>query len=268
MDARADGSALRAYIAHNVVPPLHRSYFAGIHRLAGGHLLCLENGRPIVQRWLWPRRVEVAPAPGEAARELRALLLDAIRLRLRSHVPAGTSLSGGLDSSMVVMLSAELAGDHRRHAFTARFPGFERDEWAYASEVARAARVAEPHAVEPRREEVLADLEGFVIDQEEPVGSLSVYAQWRVNAAARGAGVVVLLDGQGADELFGGYPIAAGFAMRSGGPAAALRELRAGGADAGRQLAHGARIRTVARPIPPCLPPPRRRRVRRTRDRT
>jgi asparagine synthase (glutamine-hydrolysing) len=237
LDARADGFALRAYIAHNVVPPVHRSYFAGIHRLAGGHLLRMENGRPIVQRWWRPTRVEVPPARDEAARELRALLLDAIRLRLRSDVPVGTSLSGGLDSSMVVMLSAELAGDHRRHAFTARFPGFERDEWVYASEVARAAGVAEHHAVEPRPEEVVADLEGLVRDHEEPVGSLSVYAQLRVNAAAREAGVVVLLDGQGADELFGGYAIATGFAMRSAGPAAALRELRAGGADAGRQLA-------------------------------
>jgi asparagine synthase (glutamine-hydrolysing) len=237
VEARADGSALRAYIAHNVVPPVHRSYFADIHRLPGGHLLRLEDGRTTVERWWRPMGVEVPAAREEAARELRALLLDAIRLRLRSDVPVGTSLSGGLDSSMVVMLSAELAGDHRRHAFTARFPGFERDEWAYASDVARKAGVVEHHAVEPRPEEVLADLGALVLDHEEPVGSLSVYAQWRVNAAAREAGVVVLLDGQGADELFGGYAIAAGFAMRSVGPAAALRELRAGGADAGRQLA-------------------------------
>jgi asparagine synthase (glutamine-hydrolysing) len=237
VEGRADASALRAYIAHNVVPPVHRSYFAGIHRLPGGHLLRLEEGRRTVERWWRPTRVEIPAARDEAAGELRGLLLDAIRLRLRSDVPVGTSLSGGLDSSMVVMLSAELAGDHRRHAFTARFPGFERDEWAYASEVARAADVVEHHAVEPRPGEVLADLEGLVLDQEEPVASLSVYAQWRVNAAAREAGVVVLLDGQGADELFGGYAIAAGFAMRSAGPSAALRELRAGGPAAGRQLA-------------------------------
>jgi asparagine synthase (glutamine-hydrolysing) len=237
VEARADGAALRAYIAHNVVPPVDRSYFAGINRLPGGHLLRLQDGRPTVERWWSPRRVEVPAAREEAARELRTLLLDAIRLRLRSDVPVGTSLSGGLDSSIIVMLSAELAGDHRRHAFTATFPGFERDEWAYASEVARAAGVVEHHAVQPQPEEVLSDLKRLVLDHEEPVGSLSVYAQWRVNAAAREAGVVVLLDGQGADELFGGYAIAAGFAMRSAGPAAALRELRAGGADAGRQLA-------------------------------
>ena len=75
-----------------------------------------------------------------------------------------------------------------------------------------------------------------MLDHEEPVGSLSVYAQWRVNAAAREAGVVVLLDGQGADELFGGYAYRGGVGnWLPADPAAALRELRAGGPDAGRQ---------------------------------
>ena len=115
-----------------------------------------------------------------------------------------------VDSSTVVALSAELAGDHRRHAFTARFPGFERDEWGYAQEVAQAAGVVEHHAVSPTADEALADLEQLVLDEEEPVGSLSVYAQWRVMSEAKDAGVVVLLDGQGGDELFGGYPISEG----------------------------------------------------------
>ena len=121
-------------------------------------------------------------------------------------MPVGTSLSGGIDSSTVVMLSSELAGDHTRHAFTARFPGCERDEWAYADEVARRAGVVEHHATEPTVEEVLADLPQLVLDHEEPVGSLSIYAQWRVMQVRQGAGVTVLLDGQGGDELFGGYP--------------------------------------------------------------
>ena len=129
-----------------------------------------------------------------------------------------------VDSSTVVALSAELAGDHRRHAFTARFPGFERDEWGYAQEVAQAAGVVEHHAVSPTADEALADLEQLVLDEEEPVGSLSVYAQWRVMSEAKDAGVVVLLDGQG-DELFGGYPISEGFALRATGPREAARKL-------------------------------------------
>jgi asparagine synthase (glutamine-hydrolysing) len=70
--------------------------------------------------------------------------------------------------------------------------------------------------------ELFEDLPTLVADQEEPFGSTSIYAQWRVMRAAREAGVVVLLDGQGADELFGGYDGIAGWALRSQGAGAAL----------------------------------------------
>jgi asparagine synthase (glutamine-hydrolysing) len=179
--------------------------------------------------------VEAPRAYPEAVEMMRELLLDSIRLRLRSDVPVGTSLSGGVDSSAVVGLSARLAGEHRRHAFTASFPEFERDEWAHAALAAHAAGVEQHHAVRPSAGDALADLERLVVDHEEPVASLSVYAQWRVNAAAADAGVVVLLDGQGGDELFAGYPFARGYALRSSPPrelARALRRTPAGAAAA------------------------------------
>jgi asparagine synthase (glutamine-hydrolysing) len=227
--------ALAPYLGRGLMPPIEDSFFAGIARLPGAHLLRLRGGRAEVRRYWEPGRVDV-PRRYEAAVEgLRELLVDSIRLRLRADVPVGTSLSGGVDSSAVVALSARLAGDHRRHAFTARFPGFERDEWRYAEAVGRAAGVVEHHAVEPTGDDLLADLGELVRDHEEPVGSSSIYAQWRVMRLAHEVGVTVLLDGQGADELFGGYPGANGWALRSSGPAAALRGL-ARGADRGDVL--------------------------------
>ena len=228
IEAAADEHALAGYLARGVMPAPDRSFFSDIHRLPAAHLLQWEDGRVDVKRYWYPRPVEVAPRYADAVDDLRELLLDSIRLRLRSDVPVGTSLSGGLDSSCIVALSAQLTGDHRRHAFTARFPGYERDEWEYARLVAEAAGVVEHHPVEPTAEELFADLETLVVDHEEPVASASIYAQWRVMAAAKAAGVVVLLDGQGGDELFGGYPISAGFGARSAGVRATVRELAGG----------------------------------------
>ena len=197
--ATVRGEALASYLALGRMPPIDESWFARIRRLPAAHLLRFADGRATVQRYWTPRRIAVPATYPEAVEVLRSELLDSIRLRLRSDVPVGTSLSGGVDSSAIVCLSAQLAGDHRRHAFTARFPGYERDEWGYAQTVAEVAGVVEHHAVEPAPAELLHDLDALVRDQEEPFGSLSIYAQWRVMKAAHEAGVTVLLDGQGAD---------------------------------------------------------------------
>jgi asparagine synthase (glutamine-hydrolysing) len=216
-------SAVEAYVARGILPPTDRSFFAGVRRVPGAHVVRVAFGRSVWRRYWTPAQTDVPGEYRDAVEALRELLVDAIRLRLRADVPVGTSLSGGVDSSAIVALSGRIAGDHRRHAFTARFPGFERDEWAYAEAVGRVAGVVEHHAVEPTFAELRRDATALVRDQEEPFGSLSIYAQWRVNAAAREAGVTVLLDGQGADELFGGYDRSVGFAVRSLGARAMAR---------------------------------------------
>jgi asparagine synthase (glutamine-hydrolysing) len=226
----ASHEALATYLARGIMPEADRSYFDGVRRVPGAHVVRVQDGRASWLRWWTPAPAEGVPTRyGDAVDALRELLTDSIRLRLRADVPVGTSLSGGVDSSSIVGLSAALAGDHRRHAFTARFPGFERDEWHHAHAVAEQAGVVEHHAVEPTFADVVRDAEALVRDQEEPFGGLSIYAQWRVNAAAREAGVTVLLDGQGADELFAGYDRTVGYALRTLGPrptAAALRSPR------------------------------------------
>ena len=220
--------ALAPYLGLGHLPPIGQSFFAQVEQLPAAHLMRVRDGQVEVRRYWRPRTVEVPASFSEAATELRELLVDSIRLRLRSDVPVGTSLSGGIDSSTVVALAARIAGDHRRHAFTARFPGFARDEWKYAQMVARSAGVTQHHEVRPTADELLADLPDVVRDQGEPFGGPSIYAQWRVMRAAREAGVTVLLDGQGADELFGGYPSSVGWALRSQGALAMARGLFSG----------------------------------------
>lgn len=228
--------ALAPFLALGLTPPIDASFFAGVHRLPGAHVLRVSGGDATVRRYWSPAVVDVPAHYPDAVRRLRELLEDSIRLRLRADVPVGTSLSGGVDSSAVVALAGSLAGGATRHAFTASFPGYERDEWERAALVAAAAGVDEHHRVVPTAGELLDDLDALVRDQEEPFGSLSIYAQWRVNKAARAAGVTVLLDGQGGDELFAGYAGIEGWALRARGPRPLARALLAGGPDRGAAL--------------------------------
>src|SRR5262249_26281486 len=137
--------------------------------------------------------------------EFRGLLTDSIRIRMRSDVPSGSCLSGGLDSSAIVSVVRQLIGkDAPYHTFTGRFPGTYADEWQFAEDVVAAANVTS-HVVEPTAERLVDELPAFVWHNELPVSSTSQYAQWCVFRLAKDNGVTVLLDGQGADELLGGY---------------------------------------------------------------
>lgn len=140
-----------------------------------------------------------------AVDRFRELLTDSVALRLRSDVPVGSCLSGGLDSSTIVCLARQqLPPEAAYHAFTGRFPGSPADEWARVEPTLRAAR-AQSHVSSPTAEGFLADLPRFMWMNELPIGSASQYAQYCVFRSAAEAGITVLLDGQGADELLGGY---------------------------------------------------------------
>jgi len=135
--------------------------------------------------------------------ETNRLVSDAILKRLRSDVPVGTCLSGGIDSSVI---SGVIAGHNKNfNAFSAVFPGEEIDESKYAKEVAEFTN-AKWHKVSPTENELLEDYEKMVYALDIPIWSTSTYAQFRVMKLVREKNIKVVLDGQGGDELFGGYP--------------------------------------------------------------
>jgi asparagine synthase (glutamine-hydrolysing) len=140
----------------------------------------------------------------EAFDAFRGLLVDSVRLRMRSDVPVGSCLSGGLDSGSIVSIVRNVLGvSADYHTFTGRFPDTPADEWRYASQIV--AQGVRSHVVEPSVAGFLHDLPSFVWYNELPVGSASQYAQWTVFRLAKEHGVTVLLDGQGADEVLAGY---------------------------------------------------------------
>jgi asparagine synthase (glutamine-hydrolysing) len=141
----------------------------------------------------------------DAAARFKDLLIDSVRLRLRSDVPMGSCLSGGLDSSAIVCIARDLIGrDRPYHVFTGRFPETEADEGRWAEDAARTVGATQ-HTSLPTPQDLLARLDAFMWLNELPVTSTSQYAQWCVFESARKHGVTVLLDGQGGDEILGGY---------------------------------------------------------------
>ena len=160
--------------------------------------------------WDLDRKGEKSISRQEAIDEWLHLFETSIERRLRSEVPVGTSLSGGLDSSAVASMIASVQNKSReknaynRHAFTAIFPGFEKNEQSYAETVAKALQLHH-HTVMPDAEGMLKDWEKLCYHQEQPFTSASVYVQFKVMELAQQQGVTVLLDGQGADETLAGY---------------------------------------------------------------
>ncbi|MBM3565039.1 MAG: asparagine synthase (glutamine-hydrolyzing) [Alphaproteobacteria bacterium] len=182
--------------------------FPAIHQLPPAHRLILSaSGDVRVDRY-W----DGEPDPGagrldiaEAARRFRDLLDDSVALRLRSDVPVGSCLSGGLDSgSIACLVRRRLGGGAAYHVFSGRFPDTPADEGAYMDAIAAAVRPIR-HETVPDPAKLIGEIGAFAWANELPVDSASQYAQYCVFRLARENGVKVLLDGQGADEVLGGY---------------------------------------------------------------
>ncbi|MGO4343141.1 asparagine synthase (glutamine-hydrolyzing) [Pedococcus sp. 2YAF34] len=194
------------------------TFVAGIEKLRPGSLLVfdIETGRLSDQeRWWWPSVEERRDLTfDQAADQLRELVLDSVRLHLRSDVPLGTALSGGIDSSVIVGAMRHVAPDAEVHTFSyvARSSPVNEEPWV---DLMNAHVGAVPHKVVATSAELLRDLDDVIRAQGEPFGSTSIYAQYRVFRAAHDAGVTVTLDGQGADELLAGYAGYPGYRVRS-----------------------------------------------------
>jgi asparagine synthase (glutamine-hydrolysing) len=140
----------------------------------------------------------------EAIEKFGHLLTDSVKRRLRSDVPVGASVSGGLDSSSIVSIIKKIDPTSKLSAFTAHFPGFEKDELSYARDLCRQLEV-DHYTTSFTADDFIRDWNKLVACQEEPFGSASIYAQYKVFELAKQQGIKVLLDGQGADETLAGY---------------------------------------------------------------
>ena len=213
---RPDDPLLLTFLAWGVLDHTGGTMFEGISQLQPAHRITFSwsgAGTP-EQYWDVAMNPEAGhPWPEEderASTAFRDLLMDAVRIHLRSDVPVGTCLSGGVDSSTLAaminrLIRAEAPGSigDRQKTFSIVFPDPRFNEERFIDEVVSAAEVdAKRMTIGP--EEAQRDLPRLLSMQDEPFGSLSIYAQYRVMELASRS-VKVVIDGQGADEELGGY---------------------------------------------------------------
>lgn len=209
IEPRLNISVAIDYLKWSMVGHRLESFFQGITAFPPGHYAVVEKNTvklsPAVPFWcLTPSSSSLGME--DAAREFAEHFKESVRLRLRSDVPVGSCLSGGLDSSAIVceMNRQHDAGATALHTFNAAShdPRFDERRWA---DLVNTRVQAQAHYTFPAPDGFEQELDQLLWHQEEPFTSASIYAQWQIMKAARGQGVPVLLDGQGADECLCGY---------------------------------------------------------------
>ncbi len=206
--ARMDTAAAAEYVHTGYENP-ERSLFRDVRPVAAGSWmrLSLDTLQWSTDTYWHPERVQISVSePEAAARLFSSKLAECVGMHLRSDVPVGCALSGGLDSSAIVATADRLRDRQADplHTFTITFPGDPCDEREWVDAVASATRTT-AHFETPDPGVFLEDLDRFVWIHDEPVGHLSMYSGYCLARLTRASGVPVTLNGQGGDEILSGY---------------------------------------------------------------
>lgn len=206
------------YLVHGDYDSSERTFVEGVRHLMPAHVLQLDVGTGAIRsmrRWWSPDIEQISTLSfDDAAEAVREQFLQNIRLQLRSDVPLGAALSGGIDSSAVVCAIRHIEPEIPIHTFSfvASDTAISEEHWI---DLVNERVDAIAHKVHADAADLTRDVDDVVHAQGEPFGSTSIYAQYRVFKLARESGITVTLDGQGADELLAGYSGYPGFRVLS-----------------------------------------------------
>ena len=200
-ERRVDPAALHLLLQFNYVPP-QTTMFAGVAQLQPGNVLRVDDGGMHIERW-WrlPAGRAEQRSDVEWIEEIRSLLDDAVRIRLRSDVEPGAFLSGGIDSSTVTGLMSRHHPTPVR-SFSIGFDDPNFDETPYAVEAAE--RFGTAHCTERVRTNMIGLWPRAIWHCDQPHGDVSFMPTYRVSSLAA-QHVKMVLTGDGGDELFAGY---------------------------------------------------------------
>ena len=203
IDSPSDKKTLFDSFAYGYSDHNERTFFEDIKQLRGGHNLILHNGNLSIYQYYKIKSQSCQDSFENSKDKLRELLFDAVRIRLRSDVPLGYALSGGIDSSSIVGIASKInLGSN--NTFSMIYPGENVDESFFINKVIEKTGVHH-HFVSPTTEDFLKDLDSFIWHQEEPFIGTSYFGEFKLRELIRKNNVTVSLEGQGADEIITGY---------------------------------------------------------------
>lgn len=189
------------------IPP--RTVFRGIRQLSPGHSLIVQDGHiTITPYWALDltAQVECRNEPdSQLAEELLGLLQDATKIRLRADIPVGAYLSGGIDSTVVAALARISAGERLR-TFSVTFESSDIDESQFQHEASSFLKTSHS-SVQCRREDIARVFSDVIWHTEQPILRTAPAPLYLLSKLVRDSGFNVVLTGEGADELLGGYDI-------------------------------------------------------------
>lgn len=210
--ARLDGQSAYDYLVWGLTDHNGRSMFQGVRPLPPGTFIDIREANiaedPIPVAWYsLPTAATIAANADTTTERWRALFTDAVRLRLQADTPVGTALSGGLDSSSIVCVTNLLRHSTNptgQAAFSARAHDAAFDEGEFMEAVVQKTNVSQT-CVWPDPLDLLDQLPNITWQMDEPFGSTSVFAEWKVFETVASTDVKVTLDGHGGDEILAGY---------------------------------------------------------------
>lgn len=211
--AAPDEAQVFRYLAYGQLDVDEKTMFRGILQLPPAHSLVREKGTCTVSRW-WrlhdaANTLDHAMPAAEVQERFRELFFSAVELRLRSDVPVGALLSGGLDSSAIVSVIEHLARTRGAgmdiRTFTASYPDRKIDESGFAAEVVRKTGMANTLVFPNSRGNLARDIARVIRHQDEPPLTMTAFAHWYLMEEIGRQDIRVILSGQGADEMLAGY---------------------------------------------------------------
>lgn len=209
VDRRLSNDNMASYLAYGATASPYQNLFLYIHDVEPGCNYSYDLTSGILTKTPYYKLARTARTEKgslkEDAERFESHFDDSMALHLRSDVEIGSCLSGGLDSSAIVYKASELLHDKALKTFTAAYHNKTVDESEYAQTVANQLSNVQDIYTYPEAKVMVSDLEKMLYHQDLPIGSTSIFAQWEVMKCASKHGIKVLLDGQGADEVLGGY---------------------------------------------------------------